>query len=242
MRFAPAYATSLSYLTPAITFNTPTTTMAPPYHNSWRPNQNNSSAKAPRNQNWQDEMHRADDQIAPSGVSGSTDHLQRWALVTAGMPQQPPLRPRSRAHEDDMKERIQRRYEGSHASRYRPSPPPPQSVSTRAPEHESVVTNLTDDDLASPVEIHAMKRRRSRLASPARDASRTGLSAATYMRSLKRRRSRTPSPRRAADSAITTRSHQAGTSRPTGNDDEYDFAQSSGWSFPSNQDREDEKR
>lgn len=77
----------------------------PSNRNRWHPypTNNNSSRWPSRNQ--EDRDNQADDQIAPNHVSGSVDHLQRWALATANLPQHGHGK-----RENEIIERIQRRY------------------------------------------------------------------------------------------------------------------------------------
>jgi hypothetical protein len=175
---------------------------------------------------WQEKQQRADDQIAPDGVARSVDALQQWALATASMPQQPTMRPKARANKDEVRDRIQRRYENPSHQRA------PTHQSEQMDNRDRVVIDLTDDAFP-PLPT---KRRHS--LSPEKDTE--GTSDVSYVRSIKRRRSRSPVSMTSAYSATRTWSHQTGTWKQ---EDEYDYAQSSERSFPSSpgSDREERK-
>ncbi|KAK1908472.1 hypothetical protein P3342_009321 [Pyrenophora teres f. teres] len=83
---------------------------------------------------------RDDDQIAPSSVSASTQKLQQWALATADLIQQPTKRHKSRVIEDELRERIQQRYECP--EEYRATP----SENSNSPTKNRSVIDLTGDE------------------------------------------------------------------------------------------------
>jgi hypothetical protein len=174
--------------------------MMQPHQDSGRPNQSNTNFSTRRVSDWQDEKQRADDQIAPSRVAASVVELQRWALLTAGMPQQPTLRLKSRLIEDEMRERIQRRY--GRPSQHRAAAFQP--VPTRAPhdDRNRIVIRLADDTFPPLAQSQPGSLKRPHLLSPAKYTSRSGLSAVSYVQSIKRRRSRSPSRKTSAYAAI----------------------------------------
>ena len=190
--------------------------------------------KAPRVNKWQEERQKEDDLIAPVGVSGSTHHLERWALVTADMPQQPTKKAKSREIEEETQERIRRRY-------YFPRRLwPTTSQDDPGPVDERTVVHSTSDNAQAKAPSPATTNKRHRSPSPARDSLRTHLSTVSYFQTIKRRRSQSPSPRRSAYSAFSTQTYGARALSTAGSDEEYDYYQSSEWSFPSS-DEEDEE-
>ena len=131
------------------------------YHqNSRRPprrnNNNRNHHSAPRVSNWLDEHQREDDRIAPSGVSASTHRLQQWALSTAGMIQQPTKRAKSRALEEEIRDRIQRRYEGPRNHR------PAISESDDISMDQNAIIDLTGDDTSASVLTSTTTKKRPR--------------------------------------------------------------------------------
>ena len=208
------------------------------YQNNRRPRRRNNhssynSYNTPGDGNWQDRHHREDDQIAPSGVSASTHQLQLWALVTADMIQQPAKRHKSRVIEDEMRERIQRRYECP--EEHRATTP---SESSNPPVKERPVIDLTADHVPS-----GATNKRARSPSPAGPTPRSGLSTAHYVRSIKRTRSRSPSPMRSAFSASTHVAREMEKLGASADEDECDYYyQSSEWSFPSSDEEGGESR
>jgi len=203
------------------------------YHqNSRRPprrnNNNRNHHSAPRVSNWLDEHQREDDRIAPSGVSASTHRLQQWALSTAGMIQQPTKRAKSRALEEEIRDRIQRRYEGPRNHR------PAISESDDISMDQNAIIDLTGDDTSASVLTSTMTKKRPRSPSP---GTANPLNNINYAQSIKRRRSRSPSPIRSINPALHAQVRQEYT---LDDDFDYDYAQSSEWSFPSI-DEEDEE-
>ncbi|RMZ66118.1 hypothetical protein GMOD_00005187 [Pyrenophora seminiperda CCB06] len=197
-------------------------------HSSRRPHQRNNNANfnsrsGHRVTKWQDRREKDDDDddhIAPSGVSGSTHQLQQWALLTAGMAQQPTKRHKSRAIEDKMRERIQKRYEGQKQHRATPL-----GASNLLTEHHVPSNNL----------MSQTTNKHPRSPSSADPTPHAGLSTACYVRSIKRARSRSPSPTTTTvDSASTHRARQMEGLSTRADADESDYYyQSSEWSFPS---------
>jgi hypothetical protein len=187
------------------TFKTPQRgyTMTRLYQNSWHSNQRNNQYGMSQDNSWENKLQRADDQIAPSGVSRSIDDLQRWALMTANMPQQPTMRPKARANEDEMRERIQRRYGDFNTE-------PDRTPETNG---DRVVIDLTED--AFP----ALPTKRRHPLSPENDTQ-------DYVRSIKQRRLGSPSPMMSAYAATRTWAHQTET-RNEAREEDHDYAQSS---------------
>ena len=214
------------------------TTMSQYYQNNRRPRRRNNHGSyngynTPGDGNWQDRHHREDDQIAPSGVSASTHQLQRWALVTADMLQQPAKRHKSRVIEEEMRERIQRRYECP--EEHRATTP---SESSKPPVKDRSVIDLTADHVPSGI-----TNKRARSPSPAGPVPRSGLSTAHYVQSIKRARSRSPSPIPSAFSASTHGTREMEKLGTSTDKDECDYYyQSSEWSFPSSDEEGDEIR
>jgi hypothetical protein len=200
--------------------------MAQHHQNSWRPRQQNTNYKAPKVSKWQDERQKEDDQIAPQGVSGSANHLERWALMTADMPQQSTRRIKARAIEQEIRERIQRRYQPP--TQY----PPATSRDEPEPMGDRMVIDLTGEDAQPDAPMPTKATKRPRSPSPVRDRPRT----ANYVQTIKRRRSRSPSPKTSAYSAWSTQTYGTRALCTEASDEEYDYAQSSEWSFPSSED------
>jgi hypothetical protein len=216
----------LRALTPA-TLRTPQRryTMTRPYQNSWQSKPRNHYYGTSKDNNWENKQQRADDQIAPSGVSRTIEDLQRWALMTANMPQQPTIGSKARANEDEMRECIQRRYEDPSQQRTEPY----QAESARASENDHVVIDLTEDAFpALPT-----KRRHS---PPLEENTES------YVRSIKQRRLRSPSPMQSAYAATRAWAYQTEARNEKKMEEEHDYAESSEWSFPSSQGGEDERR
>jgi hypothetical protein len=106
---------------------------------------------------------------------------------------------------------------------------------------EHMVVDLTGDDDAQPrTRIPETTRKRPRSPSPAQNTSRTDPSTVSYFQTIKRRRSRSPSPRRSAYSPFSTRTYDTRAQSTAGSDEEYDYYQSSEWSFPSSDDEDDD--
>ncbi|CAG5137742.1 uncharacterized protein ALTATR162_LOCUS190 [Alternaria atra] len=208
--------------------------MAQHNQNIWRPRPRNSKYRAPKGSKWQDQHQKEDDQIAPDGVSGSTNHLELWALMTADMPQHPTKRAKSRAIEEEIQERIQRRYQGPKHHR------PATSQNDLEPVDEHMVIDLTGEDVQSKALTPAPSKKRPHSPSPARDMLHTDLSTVSYVQTIKRRRSRSNSPKRSAYSAFSARTYDTRALSTAESDEEYDYAQSSEWSFPSSEDEDDE--
>ncbi|CAA9964244.1 hypothetical protein PTMSG1_07603 [Pyrenophora teres f. maculata] len=147
---------------------------------------------------------RDDDQIAPSSVSASTQKLQQWALATADLIQQPTKRHKSRVIEDELRERIQQRYECP--EEYRATP----SENSNSPTKDRSVIDLTGDEepFSSLKSGTTNTNKRPRSPSPTGPTPRADLSTARYVRSIKRARSRSPSPMASAYSASALRTHQ----------------------------------
>ncbi|KAF1849726.1 uncharacterized protein K460DRAFT_349885 [Cucurbitaria berberidis CBS 394.84] len=206
--------------------------MARPYRNNWHPyqnNNNNNNRKGwPKKRGWEEKLHRADDQIAPTLASRSTDDLQRWALVTANMPQQG-----HRKNETEIIERIQRRYE--HPNNQSQTPPAPFQGLHHAPAHHDAFHEPIGKASSPPITPYANAWKRPRSMSPpsSRHSLRNDLSAFGYVQSMKRRRSRSPSPASSLHFPTTKQRHQTGTVAASEVDEDYDYAQSSDWSFPS---------
>jgi hypothetical protein len=165
-----------------------------------------------------------DDRIAPTGVSRSTDDLQRWALMTATMSQQPTNREKTQHNEEEIHNRIQQRYQGPIAH--------PEPVSE--PEQERAVIDLTDDNAFPPLgqrQDNPLKRPLSDFLSSMGDASHDdNLSAVSYVQFIKRVRTPSPSPRHGTYSASNT---EILTARSDQDDDTDSYYQSSEWNFPS---------
>jgi hypothetical protein len=208
--------------------------MSQHHQNSWRPRQQNRNYKAPRVSKWLDERQRDKDQIAPDGVSASANHLQRWALMTANMPQQPTKRVKSRKVEEEIRDSILRRYQGPKHH------PPATSRDDSEPLEDPMVIHLTGDDAQPPALISKTTTKRPRSPSPASDIPRVHLSSVSYVQTIKRRRSRSPSPKRSAYSAFSTQTYSTRAMSTTRSEDDYDYAQSSEWSFPSSEDEDEE--
>ncbi|KAF1833336.1 hypothetical protein BDW02DRAFT_383224 [Decorospora gaudefroyi] len=177
------------------------------HQNSWRASHQNDQAN-PQLKNLQ-----ADDQIAPTGVSSSVHDLQRWARMTASMPQHAPQRLRLRIHDDATRLRIQKRY-GDGARK--------------------------DEDDAFPplLQARTQSNARKRPHSPSPDRTAVGAGPVSYVQAIKRRRS--PSRERSPGSmtsayAATRRSLRTDARSRDGEEDEDAYAQSSEWSFPSSQ-------
>ncbi|KAI4941280.1 hypothetical protein J4E91_010857 [Alternaria rosae] len=210
--------------------------MSQHYQNSWRPRQQNRNYKAPKVSKWLDEKQKEDDQIAPDGVSGSASHLERWALMTAGMPQQPTKRAKSRENEEEIRDRIHRRYQGSeHLT-------PATSQDDPEPMEDREVIDLIGDDVQPQFLVPKTTTKRPRSPSPVPDTPRVNLSSVSYVQAVKRRRSRSPSPKRSAYSAFSARRYDTKAMSLADSDDSYDYAQSSEWSFPSSEDEDEEMK
>ncbi|KAG9186338.1 hypothetical protein G6011_02894 [Alternaria panax] len=202
----------------------------------WQHHHDNSRPrKAPRVGKWQEERQKDDDLIAPDGVSESTDRLQRWALMTADMPQQPATKAKSRQIDEETQERIRKRYH--FPRRLWPTTPPQDEPE---PVDERMVVDLTGDDAHPKAPSPVMIKKRPHSPSPARDIRHTHPSTVSYVQTIKRRRSRSPSPKRSAYSALSARAYGTRALSTAASDEEYDYYQSSEWSFPSS-DEEDEE-
>jgi hypothetical protein len=103
-----------------------------------------------------------------------------------------------------------------------------------------MVIHLTGDDAQPPALIPKTTTKRPRSPSPASDIPRVHLSSVSYVQTIKRRRSRSPSPKRSAYSAFSTQTYSTRAMSTTGSEDDYDYAQSSEWSFPSSEDEDKE--
>ncbi|KAL1797172.1 hypothetical protein ACET3X_003778 [Alternaria dauci] len=129
---------------------------------------NSRPRKGPRVSKWQEKGQKDDDMIAPDGVSRSTDHLERWALMTADMPQQTTKRAKSRVIEEEIHERIRKRY-------YFPRHLWPKTTQDDPePADERMVIDLTaDDDAPEEAPSPATTKKRRRSPSPDWDNSRS---------------------------------------------------------------------
>jgi hypothetical protein len=199
--------------------------MTRPYQNSWQSKPRNNYYGMFKDNNWENKQQCADDQIAPSGISRTIDDLQRWARMIANMPQQPTMSFKARANEDEVRERIQRRYEDPSQRRTELS----QAEPARPSENDRVVIEPTDDAFAA----HPTKRRHS----PSMEEN-----TKSYVRSVKQRRLGPPSPMQSAYAATRSWAHHPETQNKNGKEDEYDYAESRRSSFPSSQSREDKTR
>ncbi|KAH7357651.1 hypothetical protein BKA66DRAFT_243421 [Pyrenochaeta sp. MPI-SDFR-AT-0127] len=170
-------------------------------YRNWRRAGDSGRKTRPRNESWEEKLHLADDQIAPSGASGSTAHLQRWAFMTANLPQQG-----HRKNEMDIVERIQRRYH-SPKSAQQDAPKPHELY--RAPAEKYMFYEHEKEAPGSQKFAHGNPRKRDRSGSlsPSRSTSHTGLSAVGYLRLMKRRRSKSPSRTRPSQFASTELEH-----------------------------------
>jgi hypothetical protein len=140
---------------------------------------------------------------------------------------------KARANEEEMRGRIQRRYEdptNQRAPSYQSEP----TYHCQENARDRVVIDLTDDTFPS------LPTKRRHAPSPEKDTE--GTSAVSYVRSIKRRRPRSPLPNMSAYAATRTWSQQTGTWNESGKEEEYDYTQSSEWSFPRSQGRDGEKR
>ncbi|KAI4641206.1 hypothetical protein J4E93_008085 [Alternaria ventricosa] len=209
--------------------------MSQHHQNSWRPRQQNRDYRAPKVSKWLDEKQKEDDQIAPDGVSGSASHLERWALMTADMPEQPSKRAKAREMEEETRDRIHRRYQGPKHL------PPATSQDDPEPMDAHMVIDLTgDDDVQPQALVPKTTTKRPRSPSPVPDTPRVNLSSVSYVQTVKRRRSRSPSPKRSAYSAFSARTYGTKAMSIAESDEDYDYYQSSEWSFPSSEDEDEE--
>lgn len=134
------------------------------------------------------DLHRGDDQIAPTGASGSIEHLQKWALLTASIPQGNHQRTKSAQRNDlETAQRIRQRY---HIPETRESKVSTDGVSRHVPDthhlqeeqsHHAPRSNIQTIDSGA-----GLKRRISRSPPPS-ITPRTGLSAVAQLREHKRR-------------------------------------------------------
>ncbi|EDU47100.1 hypothetical protein PtrSN002B_009602 [Pyrenophora tritici-repentis] len=208
-----------------------------PHQRNRNSNYNYNSYSGPRFDKSHFKHQRDDDQIAPSSVSASTQKLQQWALATADLIQQPNKRHKSRLIEDEIRERIQQRYECP--EEYRATP----SENSNSPMKDRSVIDLTGDDEPFSSLKSGATNKRPRSPSPTRPTPRADLSKAGYVRSVKRARSRSPSRMTSAYSASTLHARQTEEVSMSGDEDNSDcYYQSSEWSFPSSDEEVDENR
>jgi len=145
-----------------------------------------------------------------------------------------------RVIEDEIRERIQRRYECPEEHRATPS-----SESSNPPIKAHSVIDLTGDHVPSSSNrlMFGTTNKRPRSPSPVGLTPHSGLSTAHYVRSIKRARSRSPSPMKSAYSASTHSARDMEKLRASADEDECDYYyQSSEWSFPSSDEGDDEIR
>jgi hypothetical protein len=155
---------------------------------------------------WEDTNERADDQIAPNAAAQSIEALQRWALTTANIWQSG-----HRANEAQTVQRIRSRYEnaGSNAPLQDLSIYPGQKGTNNVFQATATTQERSPSNNSSEVNEHRTKRRRSK--SPAR----TGLMALAPLSDIAH--------------------HRAVTADANASSEDDLYAQSSEWSFPSDE-------
>lgn len=192
---------------------------------TWPPSQQSHRGKRGRNgTHREDKLQRADDQIAPSAMSTSIDRLQRWALLTADLPQQGHMRAKARQNDREIVERIQQRYQ---------SPTNSQHLH-HAPPHGSETEQHVSAQHPFQSQVHDKGLKRDYPSDPfnSPQLQLIGVNAGEFVESTKRRRMYSPSPEASV--------HHSGLSLKCLTDhlgsvdgvEENVYYQSSEWSFP----------